>query len=60
MANLKLSGNKMILGVCAGIAEYFHWDTTLVRIATVILACFGGIGICGYLLIALIMYLSNK
>ncbi|MBP5259033.1 MAG: PspC domain-containing protein [Paludibacteraceae bacterium] len=60
MANLKLSNNKMILGVCAGFAEFFHWDTTLVRVATVILACMGGIGVFGYLLIALIMHVSNK
>ena len=60
MATLKLSNNKMILGVCAGFAEYFHWDTTLVRVATVILACLGGVGVLGYLLVALVMYLSNK
>jgi phage shock protein C len=27
--------NKKIAGVCAGIARYFGWDTTLVRIVTV-------------------------
>ncbi|MGM0589677.1 MAG: PspC domain-containing protein [Bacteroidota bacterium] len=27
---------KMIAGVCGGIAEYFGWDPTLVRIAFVI------------------------
>ncbi|MDD6891902.1 MAG: PspC domain-containing protein [Bacteroidales bacterium] len=29
---LARSSNKMIAGVCAGIAEYFGWDVTLVRI----------------------------
>ena len=29
--------NKQWLGVCAGIADYFGWDTTVVRIATVAL-----------------------
>lgn len=60
MANLKLSSNKMIFGVCAGIAEFLGWDTTLVRIITVILACMGGIGILGYACIALIMYILPK
>jgi phage shock protein C len=26
--------NKRFMGVCAGIADYFGWDLTLVRIAT--------------------------
>ena len=42
---LTLSSNKMIAGVCAGLAEYFDIDPTLVRllwaIATVC-TCFCG------------------
>lgn len=30
--------NKMIAGVCAGIAEYFGWDPTLVRVGFVLLS----------------------
>ncbi len=37
---LKRSQNKMISGVCAGIAEYFEFDPTLVRIAYVLLSIF--------------------
>jgi phage shock protein C len=33
---LTRSRNKMIAGVCAGIAEYFGWDVTLFRVAFVI------------------------
>jgi phage shock protein C len=33
---LTRSRNKMIGGVCAGIAEYFGWETTLFRVAYVI------------------------
>ena len=29
---LTRSSNRMIAGVCAGIAEYFGWDPTLLRI----------------------------
>lgn len=28
--------NRMIAGVCGGIAEYFGWDPTVVRVATVV------------------------
>ncbi|RPF57400.1 PspC domain-containing protein [Abyssicoccus albus] len=30
--------DSMIAGVCGGIAEYFDWDVSIVRIATVVLA----------------------
>lgn len=28
--------NRMIAGVCGGIAEYFGWDPTVVRVVTVL------------------------
>lgn len=44
---LKKSSNKMIAGVCSGIAEYFNLDPTLVRCGYVFLslfsACFPGL-----------------
>ena len=36
--NLKRSQNRMIGGVCAGIAEYFDLDVSLVRIGYVLLS----------------------
>ncbi len=30
--------NKMIAGVCAGIAEYFGWEVTLFRVVYVIVS----------------------
>jgi phage shock protein C len=33
---LTRSRDKMIAGVCAGIAEYFGWDVTLFRIVFVL------------------------
>jgi phage shock protein C len=35
---LTRSRNKMIAGVCAGIAEYFGWDITLFRVAFVLVS----------------------
>ena len=35
---LTRSHNKMIAGVCAGIAEYFGWDVTLFRVVYVIVS----------------------
>lgn len=37
---LTRSNNRMIGGVCAGIADYFNWDITLVRIVYVLATFF--------------------
>jgi len=47
--------DKMIGGVCGGIAAYFNVDPTLVRVIAVVLALVGGGGIIAYLLAWLIM-----
>lgn len=52
---LRRSNNKMIAGVCAGIAEYFEIDPTLIRVIWAIAALIGGTGILAYLVSALIM-----
>ena len=49
------SQDKMICGVCGGIAEYFGWETSLVRIAWVVFCLMGGSGILAYLIAAIIM-----
>ncbi|PIP79547.1 MAG: hypothetical protein COW85_00760, partial [Ignavibacteria bacterium CG22_combo_CG10-13_8_21_14_all_37_15] len=40
MAALKKSSNKMIAGVCGGIAEWLGWDPTIVRIGYVLISIF--------------------
>lgn len=57
--NLHLSENGMILGVCGGIAEYLDIDPTVVRVITVILALCGFIGIGLYLVVWLVLKLSE-
>lgn len=39
---------RMLAGVCGGIARHFGIDPVLVRIATVVLATMGGAGIVAY------------
>lgn len=60
MAKLALSKNKVLAGVCGGIAEYLGVDAKIVRIAWVIAAIFAGIGLVAYLLVLIIMILENK
>lgn len=48
--------DKMIAGVCGGIAEYLGWDPTIIRIIFVILAFLGwGSPILLYFVLALVM-----
>ena len=54
---LTRSKNKMIAGVCAGIAEYFGLDPTAVRLGYVFLTVFtaGFPGLLVYIIAALII-----
>ena len=51
----KVNRGKMVDGVCAGIAEYFNLDPTLVRLAWVLFTAMGGSGIIAYILCAVII-----
>ena len=42
--------NKKIAGVCAGIANYFNLDPTLVRVIWILFVCVGGAGVLAYLI----------
>lgn len=60
MANNKKlyrSNNRMLAGVCGGVAEYFGIDATLIRLAYVILSVFTVAfpGIIVYILAAIII-----
>jgi phage shock protein C len=46
---------RMVSGVCGGIAEYFFIDPVIVRGAFVLLGLFNGIGIILYIALAIIM-----
>lgn len=54
---LTKSSNKMLAGVCAGIAEYLGWDVTLVRVVYLILSLFTAAfpGLLLYILLCIVM-----
>ena len=57
---MRSSDDVMLAGVCGGIANYFNWPSTNVRILWFILCLFGGTGIILYLGLALIMPKSTE
>jgi len=51
----KSNSNKIICGVCGGIANYFNIDATVVRLIAVILTLAGGSGVLFYIIAAVLM-----
>ncbi|HXD24571.1 MAG TPA: PspC domain-containing protein [Propionibacteriaceae bacterium] len=46
---------RMIAGVCGGLADYFNIDATLVRVLFLLLAVFGGTGLVIYIVMWVIV-----
>jgi phage shock protein C len=51
---------RMIAGVCGGLAEYFNLDATLMRVLFLLLAVFGGSGIVIYIVMWIIVPDASK
>ena len=51
----KSNQNKMLDGVCGGIAEYFGIDPTVVRLIGALFSLMGGCGILAYIIAAIII-----
>ena len=51
----KSRNDKMLDGVCGGIAEYFDIDPTLVRLGVVLLCALCGSGILAYIVAAVVI-----
>lgn len=51
----RIRNGSMIAGVCNGLSAYFNVDVSLVRLAAVLLACVGGIGVITYIVAAIII-----
>lgn len=47
--------DKMLAGICGGLAEYFDVDPPLVRLASVLLCLYAGTGLLVYILAAIII-----
>lgn len=47
--------DKMLFGVCAGLAHYLNIDPVIVRLVMALLTLWNGIGLLAYVVLALIM-----
>jgi phage shock protein C len=55
VGNLRRPSNRVIAGVCSGIAEYFGLDIALVRILWLIISLAYGTGILAYIILWIVM-----
>lgn len=51
----RVEEGKMLAGVCAGLAEYFNLDPTIVRLAWILFCAVGGSGILAYIIAAIVI-----
>lgn len=49
------STDKVLGGVCGGLAEFFNVDSTLVRLVTILLVVFGGSGVLLYFILWVVL-----
>jgi phage shock protein C len=51
--------DKMIGGVCGGLANYFNWDSSIIRLLFTLLFLLGGHGLLVYLILWIVMPLRS-
>ncbi|HET9779157.1 MAG TPA: PspC domain-containing protein [Propionibacteriaceae bacterium] len=51
---------RMVAGVCGGLAEYFNVDTTVIRVLFLILTLFGGAGLVVYVVMWILVPDASK
>jgi phage shock protein PspC (stress-responsive transcriptional regulator) len=56
----RTSGDKVIGGVCGGVAKFTNIDPTLLRIATFLLVLFGGLSLWIYIILWIFMPIDTN
>ncbi len=55
----RTANDKIIAGVCGGVAKYTGWDVSFVRLGFIILGFASGVGVILYLIMWLVMPLAD-
>jgi phage shock protein C len=55
---MRSSRDKKIGGVCAGLADYFDLDPTIVRVVWLLAVFLGGTGVLAYLILWIVLPLA--
>lgn len=57
---MRLSSNRVVLGVCGGLADHFKFEAIWFRLAFVFAFLLYGAGVLVYLVLAVLMHLSKN
>ena len=49
------TNDKLLCGVCGGIADYFNIDPSIVRLAWIVFSAMGGAGVAAYVIASVII-----
>lgn len=52
---IRSRNNRMLFGVCAGLADYLNVDPVIIRLLAVLLTLWNGVGLLVYLVLAIVM-----
>ena len=52
--------DRMVWGVCAGLAKYFDTDPAIVRVIMALSIFLGGLGIWAYIILAIVIPLEDS
>jgi len=55
---MRSSTDKKIAGVCAGLADYFDLDATIIRLVWLLLLFFAGTGLLAYIILWIVLPLA--
>jgi phage shock protein PspC (stress-responsive transcriptional regulator) len=55
---MRSSTDKKIGGVCAGLADYFDMDPTIIRVIWILLLICGGTGLLAYVILWMVLPLA--
>jgi phage shock protein C len=56
----KSKNDKMIFGVCGGIAESLYMDPSLVRLLWILFGCLFGSGVITYIIVAIVLPYGDR
>ena len=51
----KSAVDKKVFGVCGGVAEYFHVDSTIIRLLAAVFCLLAGTGVLAYLVAVIVL-----
>lgn len=52
--------DRMVWGVCGGLAKYFDMDATIIRVIAILLIFASGVGILAYIVLAIVVPLESS